>query len=210
MEAVKIKYVGHACFKLTYHGTEIVLDPYEDGFVEEFAPVREDAHYVFCSHDHYDHNHVAAVSLHPVTAGTPFTVDQLEIPHDDAGGSKRGMNTIRIFTFGDIKIAHMGDAGRVLTQEEAARLAGLDCILIPVGGFYTIDAKEAKFIIEQTNPRVVVPMHYRSSDRGVADISTLEPFVAMMDNVNYGDSEVELSKDTPAQVLVLKQAALRA
>ena len=119
------------------------------------------------------------------------------------------MNTIRIFTFGDIKIAHMGDAGRVLTQEEAARLTGLDCMLIPVGGFYTIDAKEAKFIIEQTNPRVVVPMHYRSSDRGVADISTLEPFVAMMDNVNYGDSEVELSKDTPAQVLVLKQAALR-
>lgn len=209
MEKLVIKYVGHACFKLTYGETELVLDPYEDGLAEEFKPVWEEAHYVYCSHEHYDHNSIEAVVQKQTQGELPFQVEERQVPHDRSNGSERGMNTIRIFTFGDIRLAHLGDTGRMLTEEEMDWLSGLDCMLIPVGGVYTIDADEAGDILDRTQPRVAIPMHYRSSDKGIEEIDTIEPFIQRVGEVQWGGCELALSKDTPRQVLILKQAMLR-
>jgi len=120
---------------------------------------------------------------------------------------KRGSNTARVFTLDGLKIAHMGDTGRRLTEDEIKRLSGLDCLLIPVGGFFTIDAQQAKKIVEQVRPRVVIPMHYRKGGIGFDVIGTVEPFLEGMKNVNYGGSEFVLASDTPEQVLVMTPAA---
>ena len=177
MEEIKIEYFGHSCFRLNYQGQRIVLDPYADGCVPGCPPLRLDAEFVYCSHQHHDHNAVECVKL--LDGGAPrFAVTELETDHDDAGGSKRGRNTIRIFDFGGVRVAHFGDLGRELTPAETAALQGLDCALIPVGGHFTIDARQAAAIAAAIAPRMVIPMHYRTETTGfdvIADIDDALP-----------------------------------
>ena len=174
MEAVKIEYLGHACFRLSYAGQRIVLDPYADGKVPGCPPLRAEAEFVYCSHGHDDHNAVQCVRL--TDGGAPrFTLTELETDHDDVGGSARGKNTVRIFDFDGIRVAHFGDLGRMPTEAELAALQGLDCALLPVGGFFTIDAAAAAQIAKRLQPRMVIPMHYRTESTGfdvLADIDS--------------------------------------
>ena len=174
MEAVKIEYFGHACFRLSYAGQRIVLDPYADGKVPGCPPLRVEAEFVYCSHGHDDHNAVQNVRL--TDGGAPrFTLTELETDHDDAGGSLRGKNTVRIFDFDGIRVAHFGDLGRMLSETELEALQGLDCALLPVGGFFTIDAAAAAEIAKRLRPRLVIPMHYRTETSGfdvLADIDS--------------------------------------
>jgi len=208
MSQLIIKYIGHACFKLIGADVEIVLDPYADGQVPGLNPVKEEADFVFCSHEHFDHNHRDGVATRTELSSTPFAVTELLIPHDDCDGAKRGKNTVRIFKISGLKIAHMGDIGRALTEEEIQKLSGLDCMLIPVGGYYTIDAAQAREIIEQTKPKVTIPMHYRSEGIGFDVLSTLDPFIAGFENVEYGDDEYLLTIAAPEeQIVVLKPSA---
>ena len=177
MEQIKIEYFGHSCFRISGLGQRIVLDPYEDGCVPGCPNLRLDAEFVYCSHEHHDHNAVQCARL--CGDGVPkFTVTELETDHDDAGGSKRGKNMIRIFDFDGIRVAHFGDLGRPLTARETQALQGLDCALLPVGGFFTIDAKQAAAIAAAISPRMVIPMHYRTEASGfnvIADIDDALP-----------------------------------
>ena len=191
MKSVKIEYFGHSCFRLSCGGQRIVLDPYADGSVAGLKNLRLDAEFVFCSHEHGDHNAVSCVKLLP--CGAPgFTVTELLTDHDDAGGSKRGKNIIRVFDFDGVRIAHFGDLGRPLTEAEYAALAGLDCALIPVGGFFTIDAAAAAEIAKRLHPTTVIPMHYRSESSGFAVLADIDDALTVFDDtlnvvlMNYG------------------------
>ena len=116
-EQVKIEYFGHSCFRLSGLGQRVVLDPYADGSVPGCPDLRLDAEFVYCSHAHRDHNASECVRI--CGGGAPkFALTELETDHDDAGGSKRGKNTIRIFDFDGIRVAVFGDLGRALTARE--------------------------------------------------------------------------------------------
>jgi L-ascorbate metabolism protein UlaG (beta-lactamase superfamily) len=192
MEPVKIEYFGHACFRLSQAGRRIVLDPYADGSVAGCPPLRLEAEAVYCSHDHGDHNAVQCVTL----TGQPApkcAVTELETDHDDAGGKLRGKNIIRIFDFDGLRIAHFGDLGRLLTAEEIAQLRDLDCALIPVGGYYTIDAATAAEVAASVAPRLIIPMHYRTEQSGLPVIAFLEDALPSLAGLNlhvlpYGGS----------------------
>ena len=191
MEAVKIEYFGHSCFRLSCGGQRIVLDPYADGSVAGLKNLRLDAEYVYCSHEHGDHNAVSCVKLQPCETPS-FTVTELLTDHDDAGGSKRGKNIIRVFDFDGIRVAHFGDLGRLLTEAEYAALDGLDCALIPVGGFFTIDAAAAAAIAKRLHPTTVIPMHYRSESSGFEVLADIDDALTAFDDelnvviMNYG------------------------
>ena len=173
MKQVTIEYFGHSCFRLTGCGQRVVLDPYADGCVPGCPDLRLDAEFVYCSHGHHDHNAVRCVTLRD--GGAPrFAVTELETDHDDAGGSKRGKNMIRVFDFDGVRIAHFGDLGRALTAAETAALQDLDCALLPVGGFFTIDAQQAAAIAEAIRPRTVIPMHYRKGAAGFDVIASID------------------------------------
>ena len=203
MDQVRITYLGHACFDLAYNGQSLIVDPYADGMVPGLGSVHAKAQAVYCSHEHGDHNNRAAVVLEE-KASPMWTVQELDVPHDDQDGALRGRNIIRIFTFGSLRVAHLGDLGRLLTEEEAAMLSGVDCLLMPVGGFYTIDAKTAAAVAEQVKPRVVIPMHYRTEKSGFDKIAKLDDFTALCNNVMYAGSDTMLLDDnTNNQILVL-------
>lgn len=203
MERITITYLGHACFCLTCQGYRTVVDPYIDGMVPGLPPLRVEAEAVYCSHQHEDHNYVGAVTIREAAIPAPYTVEEFITPHDGESGRLRGMNTVRIFRFGALRVAHMGDVGRPLTDEEVKKLKGVDCLLLPVGGYYTIDAREAKTMAERIQPRVLIPMHYRTRTTGFPEIAPLEDFTGLYPHVEYGGSSLELTTETPEQVLVL-------
>ena len=179
MEPLQVEYFGHSCFRLTWAGQRIVLDPYADGSVPGCPPLRLEAEFVFCSHGHGDHDAAQCVQLAP-GAAPKFTVTELETFHDDAGGTLRGRNTVRVFDFGGLRAAHFGDLGCPLTAAETERLRGLDCAMLPVGGYYTIDAAAAGAIAAALRPRLLIPMHYRTETTGYPVLAPLSEALAAL------------------------------
>ena len=200
---MKIIWNGHSCFTVETTDGTLVLDPYADGSVPGFGPLRLKADRVLCSHGHSDHGAVSCVTL----SGRPCTIEVGEIHtwHDNVPGKKRGANTVYVMSAEGMKIAHLGDLGCALTEEQTALLSGLDALMIPVGGFYTIDAEQAMGIVRALRPRVVIPMHYRWDNHGYDVIATLDPFLQHCDHpVDYAGNVLELMPSTPAQTAILR------
>ena len=175
---VKLTYHGHACFTLEYRGARAVIDPYAWGMVPGQPDLHLEAEAVYCSHTHADHNFTQAVEL-TNSPSLPWTVQEFETPHDDCGGAKRGMNTVRIFNCGGIRVAHLGDLGCFPDEELEKALEGIDCMLIPVGGYYTIGCQTAAQIIRSAKPKIAIPMHYRTNKTGFDEISHIDDFMKL-------------------------------
>ena len=193
--AGKLTWYGQACFLLeTAGGTRIVMDPIPKGLGYEL-PQGLKADIVTISHEHFDHNNVAFVTGKPrvlrgLTADKKgwarideklkdVSIRTVGVYHDEERGGKRGLDTVFIFEVGGVRIAHMGDLGHVLTDEQLARIGAVDVLLIPVGGTFTVDAPKATRVVEQMRPRLmVVPMHYKTD---AVTIKELEPVANFLD-----------------------------
>ena len=202
---MKITWLGHSCFILESGGFRALLDPYHE--VPGLPDTEAEADAVYCSHDHFDHGYTEKVRL---TSGreNPFSVTEVQTFHDGKGGTLRGSNVIRKFTAGGVSVAHFGDLGHPLSPEQLAELGGFVAILIPVGGFYTIDAAGAKAAADAVGASVVVPMHYRDGAVGFDVLSTLDSFTGLYppEQVKRYGSSLTIEKGMEKQVAVLTAA----
>jgi len=214
---MKIKWLGHASFLITSDdGIKIITDPYVTGGDLSYGEIKESADIVTVSHEHSDHNNVATVQGNPRVVRGTVAVEVKGIAfkgiptyHDDAGGKLRGKNTIFCFEGDGIRVCHLGDLGHQLSAQQVAELGAVDVLLIPVGGYYTIDAKVATEVCNQLKPRVVIPMHYRN-DRCAFPIAGVDEFLRGKEGVSRLDtSEVELKQGQlppDTRIIVLKPA----
>lgn len=203
MEQLTLTWHGHACFTLACRDFVVAFDPYQDNYVRGFGCLDIAADLVLCSHQHNDHN--AAHVVKP-RAGheNPFRITQIHTFHDPQQGALRGENTIHILEVGGLRLAHFGDLGCSLTPAQLAELRGLDAALIPVGGFYTIDAQEAKALVDAIRPKVVVPMHYRMGEVGLPAVAEVTDFLDQMENyIYYPTNTITINPGTEAQVALL-------
>lgn len=199
-----ITWHGHSCFSVTYDQFTLVIDPYKDNTVTGLVPLSLFADEVYVTHEHSDHNYLQAVTIRDNTRSSPFMLTRIPCAHDDSDGKKRGMNDILLFEREGLRFAHFGDIGEVLSDEKLEALKGLDAVMIPVGGLYTIDPMEAKELIDQIKPRVVIPMHYRTERMGYSELHHLDDFLARVDNaVFYDNSSIIINNDTPPQTAIL-------
>lgn len=171
---MEITFLGHSSFRIKCKKNIIVTDPYNENVGFEMPQVSADI--ITISHQHQDHNNLAAVK--PTTKREkPFVVDgpgEYEISnvsifgvasfHDNSGGSKRGENTIYLISVDGLRLAHLGDLGHKLTEGQLEEINGVDVLFIPVGGNYTIDDNQAVEIIGQIEPKVIIPMHYKTAE----------------------------------------------
>lgn len=199
---MKLIWNGHSCFTVVLADGTLVLDPYRDGSVPGYAPLKLSAGTVLCSHGHRDH---AATEVVELTDGAPkVEIEEIHTFHDPEGGALRGEDIIHIISADGLRIAHCGDLGCELEPEQKEKLKSLDALLIPIGGHYTIDAQQAKALVDEVKPRVVIPMHYRYDGFGYDVLARLEDFLELCDNVvRYEGNFLELTQETTAQTAVL-------
>ncbi len=210
---MEITFVGHACFTIRFStGLKICFDPYCPGSVPGLTDMDITADRIFCSHSHADHNGSAYVGTpeDPYKGEEP-AVELIKTFHDDARGAKRGDNNITVVKSGNETVVHMGDIGCELTKEQAEKIKGCDLLMIPVGGFYTIDCRQAFEMCSQIDPKVVIPMHYSGATFGYDVISGREEFVELIGKaggrktVNAGSTVAEL----PGEKALLLMEPLR-
>lgn len=204
-QKIKITWLGHACFLLEVEHFRVVIDPYIDNMIPGLPKMRVEAHAIYCSHEHEDHCATQVVALQKSTQANPFMIEIIDSFHDKDQGKKRGKNRITIFRYNDLKIVHFGDQGCMPTQQQLDQLRGADAVMIPVGGYFTIDALEAKAIITSIQPKVTIPMHYRNDDFGFPLISRLDPYLELVDDcVNYSGPSLEISRTNQKQTALLQ------
>ena len=217
---MQITRLGHSCFKIQTKTTAgevtIVTDPYNKEI--GFRMSKTTADIATVSHDHYDHNKVKEVHGDPFVVNGPgeYEVKNIFIHgvasfHDQQEGKERGGNIIYVVKFldEDITIAHLGDLGHVLSDEQLEHLEKIDILLIPVGGKYTIDAKEAVEVINQIEPRIVIPMHYKTTGLKIDGLAGVDSFCEEVGACSEKMNKLKISKkDLPQEetkVIVLER-----
>jgi L-ascorbate metabolism protein UlaG (beta-lactamase superfamily) len=169
---MQIIWKGQSCFQISAsqgknNQVDIVIDPYSEDTGLKVPKLKADI--LLVSHEHHDHNNVKAVEGNPFLIHGPGEYEVKEvfiqgIPafHDSSSGKERGTNTIYTIEAEDLKICHLGDLGqKELQPEQIEKIGEVDILMVPVGGTYTISAKEAVKIMSQIEPSIIIPMHYQ-------------------------------------------------
>lgn len=202
---MKIKWNGHASFTITAgDGTVIVTDPYEPGCFDgaiKYEKIPDKANIVTVSHDHADHNYVEGLAGSPeVIRGTGIaqgiSFRGVNTYHDASGGKERGENTIIVFEVDGIKLCHLGDLGHELSDDKLKEIGKVDILMIPIGGTFTIDPKEASSILSALKPKIAIPMHYKTAKCDFP-LASLYDFIHGKEEtvVSVEGSEMEITKE---------------
>jgi L-ascorbate metabolism protein UlaG (beta-lactamase superfamily) len=196
----RLTWYGQSCFLLeSATGTRVVMDPIPGG-LGYTLPTDLKADAVTVSHEHGDHNNVALVPGRPrilrgLTADKKgwvkvdekvkdVAIRSVGVYHDEDKGAKRGLNTVFLYEVGGVRIAHLGDLGHLLTDQQLSAIGSVDVAMIPVGGTFTIDARQATRVIDQLRPRlIIIPMHYKTDVLTIKELATVDAFLAGKPNV---------------------------
>ena len=208
---MRITYYGHSSFLVeTADKIRVILDPYRHGAfggAVRYDPIDEPADVVVATHAHDDHGAADTIPgdplvfVHPVAEAVgSLQITGVDVAHDQVGGKKRGKNTIVTLDDGEMRLVHLGDLGHTLDAATTKVIGRVDVLLIPVGGFFTIDHKEAAEVVEALDPRVVIPMHYKTEKIDFS-IAAVDPFLATQKTVERkNDSTLEVTRATmPAE-----------
>jgi L-ascorbate metabolism protein UlaG (beta-lactamase superfamily) len=204
---VQLTWFGHSAFLITSpDGVRVLTDPYPGNL--GYGSRTFVADIITVSHEHFDHNSVASADGDPEVlrglAGGDWAQVEKSLRdvtvyslggtyHDGNQGAKRGKNALFIIEAGGLRFLHLGDLGETPTAAVVEKAGRVDVLLIPVGGYFTIDAEEATRVAALFGARVVIPMHYRTKAISDWSISDESPFLEGQTGVRrIGSSQVTL------------------
>ncbi len=183
---MEITWYGHSCFRLTERGTAtVVTDPYDNTKIG-YSPLKLKADIVTVSHDASGHNYTKAVkgTSHVIEGPGEYEIGGVFITavqtngHDKDNGDEL-RNTLYVFDYDGITIAHLGDLRRVPSQKEVETLGAVNVALVPVGDGGGLNAAKAAEVISLLEPNIVIPMHYATKD-GKLKLDSLDKFLKEM------------------------------
>ncbi len=205
MSCMEIIYLGHSSFCIKTKTSSIVTDPFDPQMVGFRFPKTE-AQIVTISHPHDDHNKSGLVEGNPKVITGPGEyeingISMIGIPsfHDKKNGAERGKNTIFVFEIEGIRIAHLGDLGHELTEATVEDMGEIDVLMIPVGGVYTLDNKEAVEEVRSIEPKIIIPMHYKVpgiNPEAFGELQTEEGFVSELGLTVNHEKKLSVKADT--------------
>jgi len=200
---MRIRWHGHACFEFEDSERTVVLDPHDGRSIGIKPPVAS-ADVVLMTHNHNDHNavrsisgkHTDVLSRNGLFDVKGFTVEGLHTYHDTTHGSERGENTMYLFEMDGISVCHCGDLGAMPDEDVLSKIRGVDILLVPTGEVFTMVLSEVRRFVEEVNPSIVIPMHYRVGGLSIP-ISPLDDFLELIpeDNIDYVGNEIDVYID---------------
>jgi L-ascorbate metabolism protein UlaG (beta-lactamase superfamily) len=170
-----IQWFGHSCFKIQAKIRDreltVVTDPYDSSAGLKLPKIH--ANIVTSSHDNPSHNNIAAIAgvddqqVFAITSPGEYEKSGIFIRGilsycDKLNGEQLGVNTIYRIDLENLSVVHLGSLGHILTTEQLELINGVDILLIPVGCVDTINIEEVSEVIAQIEPKIVIPMHYRT------------------------------------------------
>ena len=186
---MKLKWLGHASWKLKAGGKTIYIDPYEGDYDEK-------ADIILASHSHTDHCEPSKVKeatgdgtvvvapadcaekigapVKSLKPGEKAEFGEVTVKAVEAYNVKRfrspgmpfhpkGLGVGYIVKAEGKKVYHVGDSDHIPEMDE---LKDIDVLLIPAGGTYTMDADDAAEATVAINPKIAVPVHIWDTDPG--------------------------------------------
>jgi L-ascorbate metabolism protein UlaG (beta-lactamase superfamily) len=214
---MQIKWLGHASFLITARDKKRILtDPYTAGNGINYGPINESSDIVTKSHNHSDHNNTKAIKGNPIIlaeaglhSAQGIELRAIPVFHDEVQGSKRGNDLIFCFKMDGMKLCHLGDLGHLLDKQQLSAIGPVDILFIPVGGYFTIDAKEATAVARSINPKLIFPMHYKTPKTeypiaGVDEFLKDKKNVRRMNSIEFEVSQDKVPKET--EIIVLNSA----
>lgn len=184
---MEITWYGHSCFRLTERNyATVVTDPFDNKKVG-YDALKLKAEIVTVSHDAPGHSNVDAVkgTTHTITGAGEFEIGGVFITavQTGGGGGKKNKdkvrNTLYVFDYDGITVAHLGDLDEVPTQSEVEALGTVNVLLIPVGGGSSLNAAKASEVVSLIEPNIVIPMHYSTPATKVS-LDSLNKFLKEM------------------------------
>ena len=177
-----ISWFGHSCFRIEVKGGSVLIDPFSKDIGLRPPRIKDDL--VLVTHKHYDHNNTEGANPEAMIIDGPGEYEKQGIYvrgifsyHDKVEGKERGLNTIYAIKAEDMAVCHMGDFGQARFEDnQIDEIGDVDVLMVPVGGKYTIDYKEAVEAISQIEPKIIIPMHYKIKDLDI-DIDGPDKFV---------------------------------
>ncbi len=166
---MEITWYGHSCFRLMERGmATVVTDPY-DHESAGYEPLKLKADIVTVSHAAPGHNFTQAVKgkSHIITGPGEYEIGGVFITGVQTNGygkrlSDEPRNTLYVFDYNGVNIAHLGDLRRVPSQTEVEALGTVHVALVPVGGSGGLNAAKAAEVVSLLEPGIVIPMHYQT------------------------------------------------
>jgi L-ascorbate metabolism protein UlaG (beta-lactamase superfamily) len=211
---MRIHFYGHATVHVTgEQGESILIDPYSAGERFRYEPRFDPAEIVLVTHEHGDHNNVAAVPGSPRVvrgAGTHeangIAITGIASFHDREQGARRGPNTIFVLDLDGVRLAYFGDQGVELDDDQYAQLAGTNVMIAPVGGRSTLEIPEMSEMVARVAPNVMIPIHFKTPKID-AEFAPIETFLEGKAHVRrVGGSEIDLTPSSlpqPTEIVVL-------
>jgi len=162
-----ITWQGHSCFRIKGKGATLLTDPYSESI--GYSLGNPEANIVISSHPHPGHGFTLGVGGEPKIVRGPgeYEISGVFITgiatfHDAEKGQERGTNTVYVIEMEDMKLCHLGDLGHPLSTEQVAEIGSVELLMVPVGGFSTIDAVTAAETVRLLQPGIVIPMHFQT------------------------------------------------
>lgn len=162
-----ITWLGHSCFRIRGNQAIIITDPFPPDI--GYTLGKQTVDIVSISHTHPNHSYNEGITGEYRLVKGPGEYEiagvlilGLATYHDAVKGQSKGKNTIYLFEVDGITICHLGDIGHILGDEEVEEMGNVDILIVPVGGVSTINASMAAETIRKVEPKIVIPMHYKT------------------------------------------------
>ena len=189
-----IRYLGHASFFIKTKNSRVITDPFDPKIGLKFP--KQEADTVTVSHQHADHNFLSQITGDPLIIDWPGEFEKQEVRitgyssfHDKQKGAERGPNVLYKIEGDGISILHCGDLGVVPDDTFLGQIGEVDVLLVPVGGFFTIDASEAVDLVKKVEPSLVIPMHFNRPELDQEIYGKLTPVEDFLKKIGAEDAE---------------------
>lgn len=189
---MQLRYFGQSCFKIKTKSASLVTDPYSAKLPKIGAEI------VTVSHNHPDHNCIEAIEGKPFIISGPgeYEIKEVSIQgiptfHDTQNGELRGENIIYVITAEDLTLCHLGDLGHRLSPKLLEMIGDVDVLFVPTGWDKSLGPKAAAEVVNQIEPRLVIPMHYKTSLHKTEEYKDMAPVEEFLKEMGVEKQEME-------------------